>query len=147
MPLDLQNTKEVQAYLKRESVKIEKALVYSLEYFATELENHAKENGEYQDQTSNLRNSKGSVLLKDREPITYAGLSSGTDGDKAGMEFLNSLIPSAPMGFVVLVVAGMEYAAYVEDIYNLNVLQKTKLKAVKEMPELIKKIIRKYENI
>jgi hypothetical protein len=143
MSLKLQNKKKVSLYLRQYGLRIEKALIYNLEVLVTELQNHAKLNAGYQDQTGNLKASIGGVVLKNGHPVTYRGFEGSTEGTTAGMDYINSLIGSFKKGYALLVVAGMEYASYVEDIHGLNVLKKSELKMNRELPALLKELKRK----
>ena len=129
MAIRLRNTKSITSYLIKLSKRIENALILELEYLVAELENHAKSNAGYKDQTSNLKGSIGGVVLKDGKKIAVRGFESfGSDGNQTGIEFINSLI----------VVAGMEYATYVENYHGLNVLKKSELKMNRELPIVLR---------
>lgn len=144
MALKLTNRNQVEKYLLQHGKRIETALIYQLEYLVAELTNHAKANAGYEDRTSNLKSSIGGVILKNGRPITYRGFvkeSNSDTGDKTGLEFINSLIKDVGKGYAVIIVAGMEYASYVENYHNLNVLKKTELQ-MKEKLELIVKRLR-----
>jgi len=146
MALQFVNKKEVINYLALMSKRIEAALIYNLEYMVAELENHAKLNAGYTDQTSNLKGSIGGVILKNGKPVSYAGFDTGGEvGSRTGMEFLNSLISQNTKGYVILVVAGMEYATYVENYYNLNVLKQTELKMARELPQVLENLKNKIK--
>ena len=141
MSLKLKNSKAFSNLLLVKARRIEAALIYNLAYFIAELENHAKESAGYEDQTSNLKGSIGGVLLNNGKPITYRGFDShGEVGNRTGMEFLNSLIEQHKQGYVILIVAGMEYATYVENYHDKNVLKKTELKMRRELPRLLRKL-------
>jgi hypothetical protein len=43
-------------------------------------------------------------------------------------------------GYVILLVAGMQYATYVEDHHNLNVLKQSELLMDRELPIIIEKL-------
>lgn len=141
----LKNRMALSNYLLNFSKRIEAALIYRLEYLVAELENHAKDSAGYQDQTSNLKGSIGGMVLKDGKPVKFAGFSGTSEGTKAGLEFINSLIEKHAKGFAVVIVAGMEYASYVEDFHNLNVLKKTELKMFRELPKILADLKRKIE--
>ena len=143
MAMKLANIKMVEKQVKEEAQRIEADLLYLLEYLVEELINHAKESAEYEDQTSNLKGSIGGVVLKDGKPITYRGFiqeGKGDKGPKEGLSFINYLSGIFNQGYVILVVAGMEYATYVEDIHQLNVLSKTELLMNKELPLMLAKL-------
>ena len=92
----------------------------------------------------NLRSSIGYVVLQDGKPIekggfapTERGKEKGKNGQKEGETFINKVISQYPKGFVLVVVAGMKYATYVE-ARNYNVLTSAELLAEKEVPKLLK---------
>ena len=148
MSIKLTNVKELSKYLNEMSFRIEEALIYQLEYLIAELENHAKLSADYTDQTSNLKSSIGGVVLKDGRPITYRGFSgSGKEGGKTGLEYINQLINDNKNGYVLLVVAGMEYATYVENYHELNVLKKSELKMQREIPKILTKLKSKINKL
>lgn len=139
------NKDEISKYLKQQVLLIEKELVYRLEYLVADLQNHAKTSAEYIDQTSNLKGSIGGCVLKDGKPISYKGFNGGGElGSKTGLEYLNSLISEQGSGYVILVVAGMNYASYVENYHNKNVLKKSELKMNRDLPEVFEKIKRRF---
>jgi hypothetical protein len=139
------NKDEISKYLKQQVLLIEKELIYRLEYLVADLQNHAKTSAEYIDQTSNLKGSIGGCVLKDGKPISYKGFNGGGElGSKTGLEYLNSLISEQGSGYVILVVAGMNYASYVENYHNKNVLKKSELKMNRDLPEVFEKIKRRF---
>jgi len=150
MTLKLKNIKELSRYLLNYSKRIEEALIYSMEFMVANLQNHAKASAGYQDQTSNLKSSIGGVVLKNGKPVTYKGFQNeglADNGSKIGLEFLNSLISENNQGYVIIIVAGMNYATYVENYYGLNVLKKSELKMRREMPIMLNKLKKKMENV
>lgn len=140
MSFKLKNQKQLTAYLFKQSILIEKALIFRLESFVAELENHAKESAGYKDQTSNLKSSIGGAVLKDGNPITYKGFTGLSEGVSTGKEFLNSVISNFGKGYTIVLVAGMEYASPLENYLNYNVLKKTELKMQRELPGVMKKL-------
>lgn len=91
----------------------------------------ARSNGSYTDQTGNLRNSVGYVVLLD-----------GKIKHKSNINHLNAkqvdeIVIKYPQGIVLIVVAGMNYAAYVE-AKNYNVLTSAELLAEQILPTLLK---------
>ena len=43
-------------------------------------------------------------------------------------------------GYAILIVAGMNYASYVENFHDLNVLKKTELKMERDIPKIIERL-------
>lgn len=79
---------------------------------------NARTNANFTDQTGNLRSSIGYLLLKDGKPIDedFTASPIGTDretGKKKGYEFALSKFKQEK-GYVLILVAGMQYAAAVE---------------------------------
>lgn len=140
MGLNLINKGSLNSYIKGQSNKIEKALIYQMEYLVAKLENHAKLSAGYQDQTANLKSSIGGVVLRNRQPISYKGFTGANWGVSKGKEFINELSSEMNNGYVILLVAGMQYATYVEDHHNLNVLKQSELLMDRELPIIIEKL-------
>lgn len=145
MYIKFKNSKFIADYIKQQREKLEAALIFRLEYLVEYLTNHAKSDqiAGYQDRTSNLKSSIGGFVMKDGKPVTYAGFinqAGATEGSQTGLEFINDLIQDYPNGYVLVIVAGMEYATYVENFHNLNVLKKTELEMRKELPKILEKL-------
>lgn len=141
MSFNLENKKQIQDYIRNYSKVVERVLIREMEIIVARLENHAKDNAGYNDITGNLKNSIGGVVLKDGVPVKFSGFGSG-EGAVTGKSYINSLISNYGSGFVILIVAGMEYATYVENKHELNVLKKSELL----LPDEIKKMFRRIEN-
>ena len=71
----------------------------------------------YKDQTANLRNSIGYVIVHDGKIVSNLFSGSG-DGAAKGQSYAKKIASEAgglnSKGWILIVVAGMEYAAYVE---------------------------------
>lgn len=92
----------------------------------------ARNNGDYTDQTGNLRSSIGYAVLWNGMVIQRDCVDKIKVGDKGvseGEEFLSKRIKKASRkGIVLIVTAGMNYAEYVE-AKGYNVLTSAELKA------------------
>jgi len=148
MALKLKDKAQLNAFILGQSKVIEKALLYRLEYLVTQLQNHAKQNAGYKDQTANLKSSIGGVVVKDGKAISYKGFVKesvsigleGSSGIGTGISFINSLLGQISNGYGIIVVAGMEYASFVENHHNLNVLKKTELIMPIKMTEAMNRL-------
>lgn len=138
--IKLKNKNMVIAELRKKSIVIEKALIYSLGSFVAELENHAKESAGYKDITSNLKSSIGGMLLKNGIPVAYKGFVGSPTGSSKGKDFINSLISNYTQGYTILLVAGMEYASPLENYHGYNVLKQTELKMQRELPKVLDRL-------
>lgn len=126
------------------------SLIKVLCYVGEEVVKYARDpkRSRYIDRTGNLTSSIGYVVLWEGEVVQESNFKSvkGTDskkptklsGSKAGRDFLHQLIDSYSDGLVLIVVAGMPYAAYVEAL-GYDVLDSAEIKA----GELIKKFMSK----
>jgi len=138
------NSNDIERILHEKIEKYHQKVIRILRIVGEKCINEAREYGSYQDQTGNLRSSIGYIVLKDGKPIekggfapTERGTKKGKDGQKEGEVFINKVISQYPKGFVLVVVAGMKYASYVE-ARNYNVLSSAELLAEKEVPKLLK---------
>ena len=138
------NSNDIERILREKIEKYHQKVIRILRFVGEMCINEARTNGSYQDQTGNLRSSIGYIVLKDGKPIekggfapTERGTKKGKDGQKEGEVFINKVISQYPRGFVLVVVAGMKYASYVE-ARNYNVLSSAELLAEKEVPKLLK---------
>ena len=138
------NLNDIERILREKIEKYHQKVIRILRIVGEKCINEAREYGSYQDQTGNLRSSIGYVVLQDGKAIekggfapTERGTKKGKDGQKEGEAFINKVISQYPKGFVLVVVAGMKYASYVE-ARNYNVLSSSELLAEKEVPKLLK---------
>lgn len=92
----------------------------------------ARNNGNYTDQTGNLRSSIGYAVLWNGKIIQKEcadKVKNGDEGTSKGEKFLSDRIKKAQKkGVVLIVTAGMNYAEYVE-AKGYNVLTSAELKA------------------
>ena len=134
---------DIERMLQKKIAKYEEKIVRILRFVGEKCINEAREYGSYQDRTGNLRSSIGYVVLKDGKSIEKGGFqltkSGGKSGQKEGEAFINKVISQYPKGFVLVVVAGMKYASYVE-ARNYNVLTSAELLAESEIPRLLKEL-------
>ena len=107
--------------------------------------NLARDRGSYMDQTGNLRSSTGYLILEDGEVITKSGFEKvagkvasniTTNGSVIGLNLAEKIASDYDEGFVLIVVAGMEYAASVE-AKGYDVLTSSEKFAQSEISRLI----------
>lgn len=126
-----------------------------------EFEKTARQNGDYQNWTGNLRSSIGYAVLKDGkiikesafEKVQGSGANSaivgfttkegrtvnfhakgksgdGSEGQRIGRELIHELASTYNKGYVLLCVAGMRYAMFVEAIGNRDVITRSAYHAI-----------------
>lgn len=125
-----------------------KILTAAGEYFVGE----ARRGGAYKDRTGNLRSSIGYVVLKDGEKVSQSEFvpigkmyavgmseeryekaiieSDGTEGVDVGRRLIEEMTKEYPFGLVLVGVAAMEYALYVEAIHSLDVITGATIKTM-----------------
>ncbi|SFS30783.1 hypothetical protein [Lutibacter maritimus] len=84
-----------------------------LQYLGEKFVNEARSNDTYKDRTGNLRSSIGYIILKDGK-IIESNFSGKKVGKNKGAEIANEIKTEYPDGYVLIGVAGMNYAAAVE---------------------------------
>ena len=99
------------------------------------------------DQTGNLRSSIGYLIVKDGRIISEnfeLVNGRGQEGLAKGRSFADELASQYPSGYALIIVAGMEYAAYVENIESRTVLAGGTILAKQLLQQLIDKYNAKY---
>lgn len=115
-------------------------MINNLKYVGESCVNEARNNHRYKDQTGNLTSSIGYMLLEDGKVLkesAFPVVKSGSKGAAEGRKFIQSLVSGNTSGLTLIVVAGMEYAVYVE-AKNLNVLDSAEQLAERLLPQILK---------
>ena len=110
---------DVRKMIKTKTERIDQAVISRLKYIGETFVNNARGNNTYMDQTGNLRSSIGYMVLKDGKKLfeNYQLSERGTEKQKGmstGKQLASELASGLTRGYVLIVVAGMEYAASVE---------------------------------
>ena len=135
---------EIQKYINDAIEKVDKVVIRNLQRLGEEAVIYARNRtGEesWYDQTGNLRSSIGYVIARDGNIIRRGGFSQildGAEGPNEGKRFAKETAEAYPGSFVLIVVAGMNYASYVEDMENKDVLASSSLFVERELPKMIK---------
>ena len=103
----------------------------------------ARKSGSYTDRTGNLRSSIGYCIVENGNIITKSGfekvLSTASQGKGSGEKSLSDLISEYSKGLVLIVVAGMNYAAAVE-AKGYNVLDSARTDGKKQVEIMRQKL-------
>lgn len=136
--------RELKSGLQAKKKDIADLIIKQLSYIGEECIRIARENGSYNDITGNLRSSIGYVILYDGKPVQYGASKqysgekgNGEQGAPAAEALLQKLQAKFPWGIVLIVCAGMNYAAYVEHVHHKDVLTSAELKAESLMKQLL----------
>ena len=142
------NLQKVNKALAMKSKEIADHIISQFTYIGEECVRIARESGSYNDITGNLRSSIGYVILNNGKPVvngaskTYSGpKGNGEAGPAAAEALLTQLQAKFPWGIVLIVCAGMNYAAYVENVRHKDVLTTAELKAESLIKQLLKGIV------
>lgn len=124
---------EIDRMIEEEIRKSERDIIKKLSYIGESAISEARENGNYMDQTGNLRSSVGYVILNNGKTVleNIQRSDRGTDrstGVQVAKNFIQEISEKYKNDFVLIVVAGMDYAVYVEAL-GRNVLSSSKLLA------------------
>lgn len=128
-------------YLNKELERREKSIIRVLTYVGEACIVEARSNGDYIDQTGNLRSSIGYVILNNGAVVSqsrFENVKNGSLGKKEGSDFIHELIKKNSYGLVLIVVAGMNYAAHVET--RRNVITSSELIAEQLVPKMLKQL-------
>ena len=99
-------------------VSIEQRIVWGLaevaEAFVNDARNKTPAEGSFTDQTGDLRSSIGWVVARDGNILTAKFEGKTAEGRAQGQKTADGVLRQYSKGFVLVVVAGMEYACAVE---------------------------------
>lgn len=126
---------KVQEFQKR----LESATVFLLQFMGEELTKYAREQHNYTDQTGNLTNSIGYAVVRNGKIVNHGGEIKSGDGAAEGLKIAQKMAANASSSFSLLIVAGMNYAAYVE-AKGYNVILPAELKAKADLPAYMQKL-------
>jgi hypothetical protein len=140
---------DVSAMINQRMQRIDTVLLQRLKKIGEECVNKARITGRYVDQTGNLRNSIGYVIVKDgnilKENFKATAKVTGANGKAGkgskggvgvGREFARELAMRYSNGYALIVVAGMNYAAAVES-RGKDVLTSAEQLASEEVPKMM----------
>jgi hypothetical protein len=108
------NISQVKADLQDRLNRIEQAAINRLIVVGEKFVANARNNHTYKDQTGNLTSSIGYLILKDGQQIEQSFIGKQAIGKAKGLAVAEEVSEKYPKGLVLIVVAGMEYAGYVE---------------------------------
>jgi hypothetical protein len=156
---------EIKALMDKRREMIKKAILLNLKRVGETFVTRCRENRTYTDRTGNLRSSIGYVILhngiqmnenfkkfpatKSAETKKGSGESGGKpEADKDGVAVAKSMIDEVkgkyPKGFVLICVAGMEYAAAVE-FMGYDVISNGAILAEAELKLALQRISKKIK--
>lgn len=136
---------DFRRFIEEKIKRIEALIIMNLAYLGEACVNKARIDGNYIDRTGNLRGSVGYVVVANGRIVKMGGFSSAygsgeKDGIKEGESFARKIAVGYTSGYALIVVAGMNYAAYVEAMNNKIVLTSAETYARKRLPVVMRKL-------
>ena len=120
----------------------ENAIINILMYVGESCITEARDNGSYMDQTGNLRSSIGYVVVNNGKIVGMKvgeQVKDGTEGKGKAESYMTRLASEHSTGICLIVVAGMNYAVYVEG-RGKNVLSSAELLAERMVPQMLEQL-------
>lgn len=146
---------QANAMFVKAKQRIETAIFMRLSRIGEELLDYAKSipaDKGYTDRTGNLRSSTGYVIVmngkiakSDFKKVSGSEVSK-EDGENIGLTYAESLANNYSKGYVLIMVAGMEYALAVES-RGKDVLTTTEIKAKAEIPVHLEQLRQNIKNM
>ena len=133
---------EIEAYIEHSMEDAKQAIINILSYVGESCITEARNNGSYIDQTGNLRSSIGYAVVVDGQIVrskVSEQVKDGVAGKGEATAFLSRLASEHKTGICLIVVAGMNYAVYVEG-RGKNVLTSAKLLADRLVPQMLEQL-------
>lgn len=137
---------QVGKWVAEQVERLNAALIYRMQVIGEQCLNAARSTNSYKDQTGNLRSSLGYVIAADGEVVKVSDfavvkgrIGTGEVGSKTGKDYALQVLEKFPKGIVLIVVAGMNYAACVA-AKGKDVLDSSELLADKLVPQMLKEL-------
>ena len=133
---------EINGYIGSNLEIWRKLIIKNFAYVGEQVLNTARSTDSYKDQTGNLRSSLGYIIVEDGQVVqisSFETVKQGHEGSKAGAEYAKQLAREYPTGIVLIVVAGMNYAAYVS-ANGYDVHDSAELLADRLVPKMLKQL-------
>lgn len=140
--LPLTTEQEIAASLEAAIVYRLHATLRVLQYTGERCVNEARRSQAYKDRTGNLRSSVGYVIAIDGKIVDQSGfdvVKKGKKGGKIGRSTAKAAVRQYPEGIVLVVVAGMNYAAHVAAT-GRDVIDSAELLAERLVPRMLAKL-------
>lgn len=133
---------EINSYIERKLEIWRQLLIRNFSYIGEQVLNAARSTDSYKDQTGNLRSSLGYVVAVDGRVAnisSFAVVKNGQEGSKTGADYARKLARKYPKGIVLIVCAGMDYAAYVS-AKGYDVEDSAELLADRLVPQMLRQL-------
>lgn len=132
---------------------LQEQIIIQLQYLGQECVSRIRGRGQSEswiDRTGNLRSSIGSAVYengKKKLSTAFESVFGGQEGSEAGKRMIDALAKEYSQTYAMVVVAGMDYASYVENMNGKDVLASTRLWAESVIGERIEDALHNAEEI
>lgn len=139
---------EIHKMLMEEAERVNMLAVRALSRLGEQCVKRVRDRGgdeSWNDQTGNLRSSVGYVIAHNGSIVQYSDfeqVKKGSEGVKTGKELAEELVKRFSNDYALVVVAGMNYAEFVEAMDNKDVLASTELWVRDQLPKMLEKLKR-----
>jgi hypothetical protein len=127
--------------------RVELALIRRLQFVGESFIINARQGANFKDHTGNLRSSIGYVIIQNGLQYTQSGwkqILQGTEGIATSQQLIEELSKLYPNSIVLICVAGMDYAAYVE-AKGYDVISASSITAKNELQKSVEELIAKLQ--
>lgn len=136
------NIEQFRRGLQQKREGMERAIVSRFRFIGETFIVNARSNDTYKDQTGNLRSSIGYVILKDGKQIEALFPGETAEGKAQAEQVIEDLAIRYTKGYVLIVVAGMDYALAVET-KGYDVLTASSIVAERDLKKAIDNLQKK----
>lgn len=138
--------RDIDEFYKKFGDQANKKFLEVLQYAGEMAVKIAREEGKYNDITGNLRSSIGYAVLQNGKPVQedYQESGKGSDRKKGVQEskrLVRSVAKDLKAGYALVVVAGMDYAVFVENMENKDVLSAAVTSTEKFLGDTLNKVV------
>lgn len=142
---------QIRAEIEKQSKLFVQRVIKSLQYCGEEIVNRIRtgELSNWIDRTGNLRSSVGYIITVDGKIVsnsTFPVVKDGQEGSATGKSYAEAVASLHPTGIALIVVAGMVYASYVEDMENKAVLAGAEVQAKQIVEKMLAELNQRYAN-
>ena len=138
------NQEDIKKRLLADKTKIEESIFIRLAEVGEQFIADARSVNTYTDRSGNLRSSIGFTVLKDGEQVIQAFPGDKAEGVAKGKKVAAEAASGFPRGIVLIVVAGMDYAAAVESRGD-DVITGSSYAAIAELKATMKRLSDKLQ--
>ena len=140
------NATQIAKMMAGKRIAIHNAIQQRLQFIGETFVVNARNTNTYMDQTGNLRSSIGYVVYHNGQLLSDDFPGDKPEGVAKARELATDVAADHPTGFVLVCVAGMDYAASVE-AKGYDVITNSTLETVQDLKNMVKDLKSKIARI